>query len=100
MIPEFHFKNKQIRIPVYIYFSYVHPNMFMKTFRQIYKTPLYINVDVSIKPDWQGLVELANISQESETLKKEFLKNYNFNNLNKFEEVIEKDYKHTLIQDI
>ncbi len=46
--------------------------MVMKTFRQIYKTPLYINVDFSIKSDWQGLVELANISQESEIPKKEF----------------------------
>jgi hypothetical protein len=44
--------------------------MVMKKFRQIYKTPLYKNVDVSIKPNWQGLVELANISQESEIQKK------------------------------
>ncbi len=54
-----------------IYISaYVRLNMVMKKFRQIYKTPLYKNVDVSIKPNWQGLVELANISQESEIQKK------------------------------
>jgi hypothetical protein len=44
----------------------------MKTCWQIYKTHLYKNVNVSIKPNWQGLVELANISQESEIQKKEF----------------------------
>lgn len=51
----------------------------MKTFQQIYKTPFYINVDVSIKPNWQGLVELANISQEKKIQKKEFQNDYSFN---------------------
>jgi hypothetical protein len=53
--------------------------MVMKTFQQIYKTPFYINVDVSIKPNWQGLVELANISQEKKIQKKEFQNDYSFN---------------------
>ncbi len=36
----------------------------MKVLRQIYRTPLYMNVDLSIKPNWQlGLMELVNISQ-------------------------------------
>jgi hypothetical protein len=45
-------------------------------------------------------MELANISQESEIQKKEFQNDYNFNNSNKFEEVIEFFYSATLIQDI
>jgi hypothetical protein len=45
-------------------------------------------------------MEFTNISQESEIQKKEFQNDYNFNNSNKFEEVIKKIYSDTLIQDI
>ncbi len=45
-------------------------------------------------------MELANISQETEIQKKEFQNDYNFNNSNFFEKVIEKNDSDTLIQDI
>jgi hypothetical protein len=46
--------------------------MVMKAFWQIYKISVYTNVDVSIKLNWQGLLELANISQESDIQKRNF----------------------------
>ncbi len=49
-----------------------HSNKFIKKI-------IDINVDVSIKPNWQGFMELANISQESEIQKKEFQNDFDFN---------------------
>jgi hypothetical protein len=46
--------------------SYVHPNIVMKTLQQIYRNLLYMNANVSIKPNWQGLMEFVNVSQENE----------------------------------
>lgn len=39
---------------------YVHPNIVIKTLQHIHEPPLYVNAKVYIKPNWQGLVELAN----------------------------------------
>ncbi len=38
----------------------------MKTLQQIYRNLLYMNANVSIKPNWQGLMEFVNVSQENE----------------------------------
>ncbi len=54
-----------------------------------YKIPLYTNANVSIKPNWQGLVELANISQESEIQKQEFENDFDFNNSNNDDKLIQ-----------
>jgi hypothetical protein len=44
----------------------VHQNVVIKTLRQIYKTPLYIDAKVLITPNWQSLIELANVANENE----------------------------------
>jgi hypothetical protein len=46
--------------------------MVMETFWQIYKISVYTNANVSIKLNWQGLLEPANISQESDIQKRSF----------------------------
>jgi hypothetical protein len=51
--------------------GYVYPNVVIKTLQQIYKTPLYIDAKVLIKPNWQGLTELANVVNENELQKHE-----------------------------
>jgi hypothetical protein len=50
--------------------SYIHPNIVMKTLQQIYENPLYMNANVSIKPNWQGLMEFVSVNQENENFKK------------------------------
>jgi len=50
--------------------SYVHPNIIMKALQQIYQSPLYINVKVYIRLNWQGLANSANVNEANETLKK------------------------------
>ncbi len=42
----------------------------MKTLQQNYRNPFYMNANVSIKPNWQGLMEFVNVSQENEIFKK------------------------------
>jgi len=46
--------------------GYVRPNVVIHVLRQIYKTPLYIDAKVLIKPNWQGLIELANVANQNE----------------------------------
>jgi hypothetical protein len=42
----------------------------MKVLQKNYRIPLYMNIDVSIKPNWQlGLMELVIISQGNENFK-------------------------------
>ncbi len=41
----------------------IHSNLVMKVVKQICRTPLYIDVKVSIKPNWQGFIKLANTNQ-------------------------------------
>jgi hypothetical protein len=36
----------------------------MKTLQECYQIPLYIDANVSIKPNWQRLVEFTNASEE------------------------------------
>jgi hypothetical protein len=36
----------------------------MKKLRELCENPLCINANVSIKPNWQGLIELANESEK------------------------------------
>jgi hypothetical protein len=43
--------------------SYICPNIVMKSLQELCENPLYINANVSIKPNWQGLIELANESE-------------------------------------
>jgi hypothetical protein len=57
----FFLKRKLEYKPIYIS-SYVCPNLVMKALWLIYKKNLYMNVDVSIKPNCQCSMELANIS--------------------------------------
>ncbi len=44
--------------------SYIHLNIIMKTLQECYWTPLYIDANVSIKTNWQGLVEFTNASEK------------------------------------
>jgi hypothetical protein len=52
---------------------YVHPNIVIKTLQQIYKTPLYIDAKISIKPNWQSLIEPANATNENQLQKYKFV---------------------------
>jgi len=42
----------------------------MKALQQIYQSPLYINVKVYNRLNWQGLANSANVNEANETLKK------------------------------
>ncbi len=44
--------------------SYICSNIVMKTLQECYQIPLYIDANVSIKPNWQRLVEFTNASEE------------------------------------
>ncbi len=48
---------------------YVHSNMVMKALQGFCQTPLYKIVKISIKQNWQDLMQLTNVS-ESVDLKK------------------------------
>lgn len=51
---------KKIEYKFMYMLCYVHPNIVIKTLQHIHEPPLYVNAKVYIKPNWQGLVELAN----------------------------------------
>jgi len=55
--------------------SYICPNIVMKSLQECYQTLLYIDANVSIKPNWQGLVEFANASEKHN---RNFFKNFLF----------------------
>jgi hypothetical protein len=40
--------------------SYVRPNIIIKFLQELCQTPLYKSVKISIRPNWQDLVELTN----------------------------------------
>jgi hypothetical protein len=52
----------------------------MKVIEQICRTPSYIDVKVSIKPNWQGFVKLANKNQNNQLQRDEFEKNHHMEN--------------------
>jgi hypothetical protein len=54
--------------------GYVHFNIVMKTLEQLCQTPLYINAKVSIKPNWEDLIEFANISKNIDFEQKTYWK--------------------------
>jgi hypothetical protein len=63
--------------------GYVHFNIVMKTLQQLCETPLYISAKVSIKPNWEDIIEFANASKNIDfeqkklkmTLMKKIMKN-------------------------
>jgi hypothetical protein len=69
--------------------GYFHPNVVIKALQQIYKTPLYIDAKVSIKPNWQGLIELVNVVNENELQKHELEQDFDIDNLNTLKVVLE-----------
>jgi nitrogenase molybdenum-iron protein alpha/beta subunit len=42
---------------------YVRPNIIIKALQEIYKTPLYVSINVAIKPNCQSLTELTNANE-------------------------------------
>jgi hypothetical protein len=48
-------------------FGYVQPNIIIKTLREIYKAHLYVVANVTIKPNWQSLIELTNASDDNDS---------------------------------
>ncbi len=58
----------------------IHSNLVMKVIEQICRTPSYIDVKVSIKPNWQGFVKLANKNQNNQLQRDEFEKNHHMEN--------------------
>ncbi len=73
--------------------SYIRPNIVMKTLQECYQTPLYIDANVSIEPNWQGLVEFTNAS-EKYTIEKTS-KTFYSNNFETFQKIMEDDNTYT-----
>jgi hypothetical protein len=44
--------------------SYICPNIIIKALQELCETPLYIDANVSVKPNWQVLVELTNANEK------------------------------------
>ncbi len=61
---------------------------------------MYIDAKVSIKPNWQGLTKLANLANENELQKHELQQDFDIDNLNTSEKIIEGMFGDTLIQNI
>jgi hypothetical protein len=61
---------------------------------------LYITIDVTIKPNWQKLIELANTSGNNEFENDNFEQTFDFHDSNKFEKIIEVNFGKTLVQTI
>jgi len=43
--------------------GYVHPNILIKVVLQLCQTPLYISAKISIRSNWEDLIEFANASK-------------------------------------
>jgi len=52
----------------------VHLNIMIKTLREIYKTLLYMVANVSIKPNWETLIEFTNAYENKQWQKDKFEK--------------------------
>ncbi len=61
---------------------------------------MYITIDVTIKPNWQKLIELANTSGNNEFENDNFEQTFDFHDSNKFEKIIEVNFGKTLVQTI
>jgi hypothetical protein len=46
--------------------GYICPNIVMKALQFFCEIPLYVHANVSIKSNWQGLVELANANENTQ----------------------------------
>ncbi len=62
--------------------------------------PLYVTSNVLIKPDWQNLTKLANASGNNDLENDNFEQTFDLHNLDKIEEIIEKNHGKTLVQNI
>jgi hypothetical protein len=93
------FFNKKLGYKSIYMLDYICTNIIIKTLQELCETPLYIDANVSIKPNWQGLVERANESEKYKIEKKLnfFLK---INNFETFEEIMEEDNTNTLVENI
>lgn len=99
MIHQFYFILKKIEYKFMYMLGYVHPNIVIKTLQQIHEPPLYVNAKVYIKPNWKGLVKLANATKATESFLK--LENeFNVKNLDIFEEIAENNWGNTMIQNL
>ncbi len=67
---------------------------------QNYKMPLYITSNLLIKPNWQSLTKSANASGNNDLENDNFEQTFDLHNLEKFEEIIEKNHGKTLVQNI
>ncbi len=81
-------------------FGYVWLNIVIKPLRKIYKTPLYVSINVAIKPNWQSLTKLANASGNNDYENDNFGQTFDFYNSHKLEEIIEENSRETLVQNI
>jgi hypothetical protein len=58
------FFNKKIEYKSIYMLGYICPNIIIKALQELCETPLYIDANVSVKPNWQVLVELTNASEK------------------------------------
>ncbi len=56
--------------------------------------------NVAIKPNWQSLTKLTNASENNDSKNDKFGQTFDFHNWNKIEEIIEKNSKETMVQNI
>jgi competence CoiA-like predicted nuclease len=61
---------------------------------------LCIIADVTIKPNWQNWIELANASGNDEFENDNFEQTFDFHDSNKFKKYIEENFGKTLVQTI
>jgi hypothetical protein len=76
---------------------YVHFNIVMKTLQQFCQTPLYISAKVLIKPNWEDLIEFANVSKNIDFEPKNIENDVNQKNYDKFEKILKEDNTNTFI---
>ncbi len=69
----------------------------MKTLQQLCQTPLYISAKVSIKSNWEDLIEFANVSKTIDFEQKNIENDVNQKIYDKFEKILEEDNTNTFI---
>jgi hypothetical protein len=58
---------------------------------------LYISAKISIKPNWEDLIEFANVSKNIDFEQKNIENDVNKKNYDKFEKILEEDNTNTFI---
>ncbi len=58
---------------------------------------MYISAKISIKPNWEDLIEFANVSKNIDFEQKNIENDVNKKNYDKFEKILEEDNTNTFI---